>query len=175
MFFLKSEDFFRVLAEKGIRSKPTVHENLREFLQLNAENPTLLLLKNVRRTLEQMSENEAFMAAIQEDVMLGEEEAAHAREQAEAEAAAGGMRGNSEDEDQYDDDDLEDSRKMDTVNEAGNETNQMTTEGKQANSGSGGGLAGLRDIGELDGKQDDSDDDDEEYDDGFEEKEDYEF
>ena len=175
MAFLKSEDFFRVLAEKGIRSKPTVHENLREFLQLNAENPNLLLLKNVRRTLEQMSENEAFMAAIQEDVMMGEEEA-HAREQAEAEAAAGGMRGNSEDEDQYDDDDLEDSRKMDTVNEAGNETNQMTTEGKQANSGSGGGLAGLRDIGELDGKQDDSDDDDdEEYDDGFEEKEDYEF
>ena len=81
--------------------------------------------------------------------------------------------GDSEDEDQYDDDD--DSRKMDTVNEAGNETNQMTTEGKQPNSGSGGGLAGLRDIGELDGKQDDSDDDDEEYDDGFEEKEDYEF
>lgn len=75
MTFLKSEDFFRVLQEKGIRSKPNVHENLREFLQLNAENPNLLLVKNIRKTLEQMSENEAFMAAIQEDVMMGEEEA----------------------------------------------------------------------------------------------------
>ena len=64
MEFLKSEDFFRVLNEKGIRKKATVHENLREFLQLNAENPNLLLLKNIRKTLEQMSENEAFMAAI---------------------------------------------------------------------------------------------------------------
>ena len=75
MIFLKSEDFFRVLKEKGIRSKDNVHENLREFLQLNAENPSLLLLKNVRRTLELMSENEAFMAAIQEDVLSGEEQA----------------------------------------------------------------------------------------------------
>ena len=89
MTFLKSEDFFKVLQEKGIRSKANCHENLREFLQLNADNPDLLLLKNVRKTLEQMSENEAFMAAIQEDVMMGEE--ADAAEQAaieEEEAAA---------------------------------------------------------------------------------------
>ena len=32
MTFLKSEDFFRVLQEKGIRSKANEHENLREFL-----------------------------------------------------------------------------------------------------------------------------------------------
>lgn len=64
MTFIKSEDFFRVLAEKGIRSKDKEHPNLREFLQLNAENPNLLLLKNIRKTLEQMSENEEFMAAI---------------------------------------------------------------------------------------------------------------
>ena len=32
MTFLKSEDFFKVLQEKGIRSKANVHENLREFL-----------------------------------------------------------------------------------------------------------------------------------------------
>lgn len=75
MIFLKSDDFFRILKEKGIRSKDTPHENLREFLQLNAENPDLLLLKSVRRTLELMSENEAFMAAIQEDVLAGEEQA----------------------------------------------------------------------------------------------------
>ena len=85
-------------------------------------------------------------------------------EEAEAREAAG--MGDSED-DQYSDDD---SRKMDTVNEAGNETNQMTTDGKQQKSG---GLAGLRDIDDLDGQP--GNDDDEEYDDGFEEKEDYEF
>ena len=52
MTFLKSDDFFRVLQEKGIRGKNKIHENLREFLQLNADNPNLLLLKNVRKTLE---------------------------------------------------------------------------------------------------------------------------
>lgn len=58
---LKSEDFFRVLKEKGIRSKQTEHENLREFLKLSAEHQHLIKLKQVKRTLEQMSENEAFM------------------------------------------------------------------------------------------------------------------
>ena len=52
MMFLKSYDFFRVLKEKGIRSKDTEHPNLREFLQLSANNPQLLLLKNIRKTLE---------------------------------------------------------------------------------------------------------------------------
>ena len=52
MIFLKSEDFFRVLKEKGIRSKETEHANLRQFLQLNDENPNLLLLKNIKKTLE---------------------------------------------------------------------------------------------------------------------------
>lgn len=87
MTFLKAQDFFRVLKEKGIRSKDTEHPNLREFLQLNAENPNLLLLKNIRKTLEQMSENEAFMAAIQEDVLMSEEKA---REEEEMEKIARG-------------------------------------------------------------------------------------
>lgn len=39
MTFLKSADFFRILQEKGIRSKATEHVNLREFLQLSANNP----------------------------------------------------------------------------------------------------------------------------------------
>ena len=64
MIFLKSEDFFRVLKEKGIRSKDKEHANLREFLQLNEDNPSLLLLKNIKKTLEQMADNEPFMAAI---------------------------------------------------------------------------------------------------------------
>ena len=32
MIFLKSDDFFKVLKEKGIRSKDSEHPNLREFL-----------------------------------------------------------------------------------------------------------------------------------------------
>ena len=73
MIFLKAEDFWQVLKDKGIRSKTSEHPNLREFLQLNKDNPGLLLLKNIRKTLEQMSENEAFMEAIQEDVLSNEE------------------------------------------------------------------------------------------------------
>ena len=69
MVFLKSEDFFRVLKDKGLRKNDNEHPNLREFLQLNAENPNLILLKNIKKTLEQMAENEAFMAAIQDDVI----------------------------------------------------------------------------------------------------------
>jgi len=73
MTFMKTEDFWRVLMDKGIRSKVDEHVNLREFLQLNKENPGLILLKNVRRTLEQMSENDAFMEAIQQDAVSDEE------------------------------------------------------------------------------------------------------
>ena len=69
MMLIRAEDFFRVLHENQIRSKNQIHENLREYLQLNEENPNLLLLKHVKRTLEMMSENEAFMAAIEDDVL----------------------------------------------------------------------------------------------------------
>ena len=44
-----------MIKERGIRSKDAEHPNLREFLQLNADNPNLLLVKNIRKTLEQMS------------------------------------------------------------------------------------------------------------------------
>ena len=64
MTVLKSEDFFRALQEKGIRSHDRPHENLQQFLQINEQNPQLLLLKKIRQTLEQMSENESFMDKI---------------------------------------------------------------------------------------------------------------
>lgn len=72
---LKAEDFFRVLCERGIRKKDTEHQNLKEFLQLSANHPHLLVLKSIKRTLEQMAENERFMDAIREDIMRGEEQA----------------------------------------------------------------------------------------------------
>lgn len=55
MLLIEAEDFFRVLRDRGIRKKNKEHPNLREFLQLNAENSNLLLLKNIRKTLELMS------------------------------------------------------------------------------------------------------------------------
>ena len=174
MIFLKSEDFFRVLKEKGIRGKDTEHENLRQFLQLNDENPNLLLLKNIKKTLEQMAENEPFMQAIQEDVMQHEQEEA---EQDDLDRDEDGGRGKLledqrekvSDDDEYE----EDQKKLDTVRE-GNETNAVSTNDKKLVSSSANGLAALRDVDELDGSNKDSDDD---YDDDKDhaEKDDYEF
>lgn len=70
---MNSEDFFRVLCERGIRKKPTENANLKEFLQLSPNFPNLIVVKNIKKTLEQMADNEAFMEAIREDVMAGEE------------------------------------------------------------------------------------------------------
>ena len=74
LHLINADDFFRVLQQKGIRSKSTEHENLREFLQLNAENPNLIVVKNIRKALEQMAENEAFMEAIEKDVLMEEQQ-----------------------------------------------------------------------------------------------------
>ena len=61
---LKSDDFFRVLKEKGIRKKSKEHSNLKKFMQLNEENPDLLMVKKIKKTLEQMADDENFMEAI---------------------------------------------------------------------------------------------------------------
>ena len=117
---MKAEDFFRVLHERGIRKKNAEHANLKEFLQLSANHPHLLVLKSIKRTLEQMAENERFMDAIREDIMKGEEQA---REEAEEAAALERIRGGvADDEDDYQEDYDEDDGKLETVGE-GNETN----------------------------------------------------
>ena len=71
---IKSKDFFSLLQERGIRKKNNEHENLKVFLQLSASFPDLLVLKTIRKTLEQMAENEDFMEAIREDMMAMEQE-----------------------------------------------------------------------------------------------------
>ena len=68
---LKAADFYRLLQENGIRKKSTEHLNLQQFLQLSPQFPDLLVLKSIKRTLEQMAENEEFMDAIREDLMQG--------------------------------------------------------------------------------------------------------
>jgi len=65
---LKAEDFFKLLQQRGIRKKSTEHKNLSEFLRLSPAFPDLLVVKTIRRTLEQMAENEEFMDAIREDI-----------------------------------------------------------------------------------------------------------
>jgi len=42
---------------------------LKDFLQLSGSFPDLMVIKTVRKTLEQMAENEDFMEAIREDMM----------------------------------------------------------------------------------------------------------
>jgi len=66
---MKSKDFFRLMYEAGIRKKATEHDNLKDFLMLSPAFPDLLVLKSIKRTLEQMAENEEFMDAIREDLM----------------------------------------------------------------------------------------------------------
>ena len=173
---MKAEDFFRVLYERGIRNKNAEHQNLKEFLQLSTSHPHLLVLKSIKRTLEQMAENERFMEAIREDIMKGEEkareEAERAQEEAEEEAALERIRRGGtgaekqlDDEEDYEDDYGEevDGGKLETVGE-GNETNQMTT-GEQKPSGilaSAQGTANLR-KGFDENEDDDEYEDDEEF------------
>lgn len=109
---MKAEDFFRVLKERGIRKKDTPYQNLQEFLMLSSNFPDLLVLKNVRKTLEQMAENEEFMAAIQEDVLAGEEQAAQDEELAK-------IRGDDHDNSN---DQQSSNNKLETVGEVMGET-----------------------------------------------------
>ena len=49
---MKSQDFFRLLCERGIRKKNNEHTNLKNFLQLSPSFPELMVLKSIKKTLE---------------------------------------------------------------------------------------------------------------------------
>ena len=83
---MQAQDFFRLLAEAGIRKKNNVHENLKTFLQLSPSFPDLIVLKSIKKTLEQMAENEEFMDAIRQDIMYGEDPAMEGMDDEEREA-----------------------------------------------------------------------------------------
>ena len=68
-----------------------------------------------------MSQNEAFMAAISEDVLASEQKEEEELQMQQQQYGDG----DDDDDDRYD----ESQDKLDTVGE-GNETNQMTTDGK---------------------------------------------
>lgn len=71
---VRSEDFFNLLKERGIRKKSTEHSNLRQLLQCDEANPDILNVDTIKRVLEQMAENEDFMEAIREDIMAAEQD-----------------------------------------------------------------------------------------------------
>ena len=50
------------------------HANLSSFLQLSPGYPNLIVLKSVKRTLEEMAANDEFMDAIREDMEYGQEQ-----------------------------------------------------------------------------------------------------
>lgn len=64
MKIMKSEHFFEMLRQNQIWQLPGEHENLKKFLELNPKFPGLLVLRNVKKAIQQLQENEEFMAAI---------------------------------------------------------------------------------------------------------------
>lgn len=74
------------MSERGIRKKNNEHTNLKNFLQLSPSFPELIVLKSIKKTLEQMAENEEFMDAIREDIMYGEDPAMEGMDADEREA-----------------------------------------------------------------------------------------
>lgn len=49
---IKSEDFFDILHQQGIRSKNTEHQNLKQFLQISHAFPDMLVIKTIKKALE---------------------------------------------------------------------------------------------------------------------------
>ena len=62
-----------------------MHANLQTFLQLSPSFPELVVLKSVKKTLEQMAENEEFMDAIRQDIMYGDDPALEGLDEQERE------------------------------------------------------------------------------------------
>lgn len=75
---VNSKDFFEMLQARGVRKKANEHENLKKFLQLDANYPHLLMLKKIAKALDEMAKNEELMSGIMaaaeddQDVNAGE-------------------------------------------------------------------------------------------------------
>lgn len=65
---VEAKDFFAILKELGIWKQENIHDNLCDFLKLDAKYPNLLVLKKVRQVVTTLSQNEEFMNAIQENI-----------------------------------------------------------------------------------------------------------
>lgn len=56
-----SENFFKVLHDKGITEDEKEYANLRKYLQLDPETPTLMLVRNIRKALEILREEDSML------------------------------------------------------------------------------------------------------------------
>lgn len=61
---MKAESFFNRLQERGVRKKNTSHDNLQNFLRLDANFPDLLTIRKIAKTLDEMAQNEELMEGI---------------------------------------------------------------------------------------------------------------
>ena len=61
---INSKDFFELLQKRGGRKKRNAHENLMTFLQLDPNDPNLIMLQKVAKALDEMAKNEELMAGI---------------------------------------------------------------------------------------------------------------
>jgi len=125
---MKADDFFGLLHESGIRKKDASHDNLQDFLKLSPSFPDLIVLKSIKRTLEQMAENEEFMDAIREDIMLADEHALQQMDPDEREAylaELAAMEQEMEDDEDYSEESpiRGENAKLQTVGEETNQTN----------------------------------------------------
>ena len=51
---MKSKDFFNVLREAQIWMQEGEHENLKKFLELNAKFPDFLVLRTIKKAIQQL-------------------------------------------------------------------------------------------------------------------------
>ena len=61
---IKSPDFFQILEARGIRETKKEHENLKQFLCLNAQYSYLLKIEKLAKTLDSLAQNEELMGQI---------------------------------------------------------------------------------------------------------------
>jgi len=66
---INSKDFFEILQKRGVRKKDNEHDNLKKFLQLDPNYPSLLMFKKIIKALDEMAKNEDLMAEIQAAAM----------------------------------------------------------------------------------------------------------
>ena len=60
------EDFFEYLQKRGVRKSAQPYENLQKFLQLDPNYSSLIMIKKVAKTLDEMAKNDELMAGILE-------------------------------------------------------------------------------------------------------------
>jgi len=84
---INSKDFFEMLQARGVRKNNNEHANLKNFLALDPNYTSMLMLKKVANALDEMAKNEELMAGIlaaaEEDIAAAEGQIGEEDEEAE--------------------------------------------------------------------------------------------